>query len=414
MRRAVVLGGSIAGLLAARVLGDHADDVVLLERDEAAMSPDATHHYEPRQGVPQGTQMHALLDGGRREIDHLFPGFSAGLVADGAACADTGEGVHGFLDGRARRWSRGMEVISADAALPGGAPAPPGVGARQPAPGQRQRARAHVHRRPGERGALLRVRRGRGPGRRPLVRRGGARRRPGGRRDRPGHPGRGLAEREWLAGARTEAHERGSRLRHRAVPPPPACGRRDRRAVPDSPSRRAHGLGTLGKVEGEDRWIALVAGYADDRPGRSVEEFLLRCKEDPATPFRELAEDGEPIGEPFIYRHPDNRRRDFHRLDRFPAGLVAVGDALASFNPVDGQGMSSAAMHASCLAAYLAAGPSPREPAWPYFRRARAVVDDAWQTSALNDLKMPHVTEPTPPGFRRRFPHQRRHRCGRR
>ena len=118
-----------------------------------------------------------------------------------------------------------------------------------------------------------------------------------------------------------------------------------------------------------------VAGLSPARPGRRA--------------------DGEPVS----YRHPDNRRRDFHLLDRFPAGLVATGDSLASFNPIYGQGMSSATLHASCLAAHLASNPSPREPAWSYFKRTRAVVDDAWQTSTLNDLKLPHVTGPRPPGF---------------
>ncbi|GHG88052.1 hypothetical protein [Streptomyces lanatus] len=111
-------------------------------------------------------------------------------------------------------------------------------------------------------------------------------------------------------------------------------------------------MSTLGRVEG-DRWIVLTAGYADDRPGRSGYEFLLRCKQDPAAAFRQLAEEAEPIGDPAAYRHPDNRRRDFHLLDRFPAGLVAAGDSLASCNPIYGQGMSSAAMHAACLAAHL-------------------------------------------------------------
>ncbi|NUU22211.1 MAG: hypothetical protein HOV68_11970, partial [Streptomycetaceae bacterium] len=157
-------------------------------------------------------------------------------------------------------------------------------------------------------------------------------------------------------------------------------------------------LATIGKVEG-DRWVALVAGYAADRPGRGADDFLGRCRVDPAPEFGKLAADGELLGDVAVYRHPDNRRRDFHKLPRFPAGLVCAGDAVASFNPVYGQGMSSAAAHAACLAAYLDTAPAADEPAWRYFKAVRRVVDDAWQTSVLNDLRMPHVDAPRPMGF---------------
>ncbi|GAA2636747.1 FAD-binding monooxygenase [Streptomyces axinellae] len=343
--------------------------------------------------------MHALLDGGRRQIDHLFPGFAAELVAGGAARADTGEGVHGFLEGRCKVLVDGMEVISAT----------------------RPFLEAHLRRRVWALGNVRPV----SGGAHGLVFTGdrvsGVRcSGPGESRDPAG--GSSCDEDVLAADLVVDATGRGSRigawlseggwpepgLRRMSVDlgyatalfrrPPEASGVTVAQSLTTLPDGRIR-LSTLGRVEGEDRWIALVAGYADDRPGRTSAEFKLRCQQDPAAPFHELAEDGEPIGEPFLYRHPDNRRRDFHRLDRFPAGLVAVGDALASFNPVYGQGMSSAAMHAACLAAHLATRPSPHEPAWPYFRRARAVVDDAWQTSALNDLKMPHVMEPRPRGF---------------
>ena len=113
MRRAVVLGGSIAGLLAARVLSDHADEVLILERDDVA--PPGAHcgARDPRPGVPQGTQMHALLEAGRRRIDAWFPGFAAELVADGATLADTGRQLHSYLDGRRKVLVDGVEMISA-------------------------------------------------------------------------------------------------------------------------------------------------------------------------------------------------------------------------------------------------------------------------------------------------------------
>ncbi|NOK08764.1 hypothetical protein HNS30_06930 [Corallococcus exercitus] len=57
---AVVIGGSMAGLLSARVLADHFDKVALVERDVRVEGPAA------RKGVPQGPHIHVLLDTGRR------------------------------------------------------------------------------------------------------------------------------------------------------------------------------------------------------------------------------------------------------------------------------------------------------------------------------------------------------------
>ncbi|MGW3570194.1 FAD-dependent oxidoreductase [Streptomyces sp. NPDC000941] len=406
MRRAVVLGGSVAGLLAARVLSDHADEVIVLERDDIAPSGDFGGGQGPRPGVPQGTQMHALLDAGRRKIDHLLPGFATELVADGAALADTGTDVHHYFEGRLKVLVDGVEMISAT----------------------RPFLESHLRRRVLALGNLRLVN-GRVRGlaftgeRVSGVRYLGGQLAGAGAGAGAGGVAGSAADEEVLdADLVVDATGRASRigawLKEGGWPEPQTRRMQVDLGYATALFRRPEGsdgatlaqslatlpdgrlrLGTLGRVEG-DRWIALVAGYADDRPGREMEEFLLRCKEDPAAPFRQLAEDGEPIGEPIAYRHPDNRRRDFHRLDRFPAGLLAIGDTMASFNPIYGQGMSSAAIHAACLAAHLESGQSPRDPAWSYFKRVRAVVDDAWQTSAVNDLKLPHVTGPRPRGFK--------------
>src|SRR5215218_3007909 len=66
--QAVVLGGGIAGLLAARVLRDHFDRVTLVERDD--LPPGDV----PRRGVPQGRHAHGLLAGGAQVLERLFPG----------------------------------------------------------------------------------------------------------------------------------------------------------------------------------------------------------------------------------------------------------------------------------------------------------------------------------------------------
>jgi 2-polyprenyl-6-methoxyphenol hydroxylase-like FAD-dependent oxidoreductase len=116
--------------------------------------------------------------------------------------------------------------------------------------------------------------------------------------------------------------------------------------------------------------------------------------------FGDVATTAEQVGDVITYHQADSRRRDFHRLTRFPARLVAVGDAVASFNPVYGQGMTSATLHASALSEYLRDEPDLAKPAMSYFRDVKVVVDAAWQVSTMADLALPHVDGPYPPGYR--------------
>lgn len=80
---AVVLGGSIAGLLAARVLAERFVTVVVVERDRLPCAA------EPRRGVPQGRHIHGLLAGGQQAFEQLLPGLTQDLAAAGVPVGDT-------------------------------------------------------------------------------------------------------------------------------------------------------------------------------------------------------------------------------------------------------------------------------------------------------------------------------------
>jgi 2-polyprenyl-6-methoxyphenol hydroxylase-like FAD-dependent oxidoreductase len=80
--RAIVIGASMAGLLAARVLSDHFQEVVIVERDRLPKQA------EFRKGVPQSRHIHFLLVRGARILEQLFPGFREDLLAAGAQPID--------------------------------------------------------------------------------------------------------------------------------------------------------------------------------------------------------------------------------------------------------------------------------------------------------------------------------------
>ncbi|MFJ2628960.1 NAD(P)/FAD-dependent oxidoreductase [Streptomyces sp. NPDC087532] len=156
--------------------------------------------------------------------------------------------------------------------------------------------------------------------------------------------------------------------------------------------------GAIAAVEGS-RWAVVVSGYASHRPGRDPDRFrdrMLRC----VAPLQEIAQRCEMDSEVLPYHFRESQRREFKRLTRFPGGLVAVGDSVASVNPIYGQGLTLAALQATSLSAHLRSGVSVHAPAWDYFRRIGGVVDAAWSLSTSADLAQPHVSGPYPRGYR--------------
>ena len=109
---AVVIGGGIGGMCAARVLSDHFERVTLVERDEL---PEGAAH---RKGVPQSRHPHALLDRGRRELSALFPGFDTSLQERGGLEMDGGLQLATLNpDGWATRRRTGHQMLFASRLL---------------------------------------------------------------------------------------------------------------------------------------------------------------------------------------------------------------------------------------------------------------------------------------------------------
>jgi 2-polyprenyl-6-methoxyphenol hydroxylase-like FAD-dependent oxidoreductase len=92
-KHAIVIGGSMAGLLATRVLSDHYEQVTLIERD--SFPPEGEH----RRGVPQGRHTHGLLASGCQILERFFPGISNELIDAGAVQGDIARDSRWFLEG---------------------------------------------------------------------------------------------------------------------------------------------------------------------------------------------------------------------------------------------------------------------------------------------------------------------------
>jgi 2-polyprenyl-6-methoxyphenol hydroxylase-like FAD-dependent oxidoreductase len=375
--RAVVIGGSMSGLLAARALADHFAAVALFDRDRfpAAVSD--------RKGVPQGHHAHALLCAGRRALEALFPGFGDELAAQGALQVDI-DRLRWFDNGGYHARCTGIEALLGSRAL----------------------LETHVRKRVA---SLPNVRIADGCAVDSLLMSSDRRRVVGVRTHTVANgqgddveaqliidaSGRGSQTPAWLAAAGFEKPV--EETIHVELGYSTRLFRRQRRhldgdiavVIPSAPPGR-RGAAMLA-IEG-DRWMVTLFGLLGDHPPTDAAGYLEFARNLPAPDIYDAIKDAEPLSEPLAFKYPASRRRRYEALDAFPEGYLVFGDALCSFNPIYGQGMSVAALEARALASSLTAGTA--DLAKRFFTAAAKVVDNPWLMAVGGDLRYPEVEGP--------------------
>ncbi len=376
-KTAVVIGASMGGLLAARVLAERYEQVTLLERD--VFPPPGAQ----RKGVPQGKHAHAVLAEGLAVMERLFPGLIEQLVAQGADYGDVSQRARWFNEGGYHQPGQsGHNAINVSR------------------PFLEATVRTRVLALPNVQviegcdvlGLLATPDQRRVSGVRLIRRRADS------------------AEESLTADLIVDASGRGSRspawLEGLGYSRPPeetltigvtyaSCEfRRRPEDLPDvvaiivaaSPEQPRSGV--LLSQEGE-RWMLTVSGYLGEQPPLDHAGLLEYARGLAAPEIYQVLKDAEPLSAPAAYKVPSNLRRRYERLKRFPEGYLVIGDALCSFNPIYGQGMSVAALEAAALGACLDQGNDGL--AGRFFRQASAIIDIPWSTAVGNDLRFPQV-----------------------
>ncbi|MGH7492252.1 MAG: hypothetical protein ACREOO_07645 [bacterium] len=149
--------------------------------------------------------------------------------------------------------------------------------------------------------------------------------------------------------------------------------------------------------EGEMWAVTLLTHFGpcapEDLPG-----FVEFAKKLPAPYINEVIRAAEPLGEAASLRFPANVRRRYEKLERFPDRYLVFGDALSSFNPIYGQGMSVAALEAMELERTLIEG--SQNLARRFFTRIAKVVDIPWAIAVGADLRIPEAVGPRNAGMK--------------
>jgi 2-polyprenyl-6-methoxyphenol hydroxylase-like FAD-dependent oxidoreductase len=380
---ALVLGGSISGLLAARVLSDFYGSVTVVERDQ--LSDDCAN----RRGVPQGRHPHALLARGAQTIKALFPGLLDDLVADGVPMGDDGDLSRFYLG-----YSGHVMVHSGTATGDLNE-----IAVYQPS---RPMLECHIRRRLR---ALENV---------TII---------------DGHDVTDLTatpDRSRVTGAWIVGHDGGVERELIADLVVDAMGRAAH--TPATLENLGYGRPTEDRIVMQttyvsqalripagtvksmmilitpapdrptglamfrcenDEWIFTAYGMAGHEPPRDLPGMLAFVQAFAPPDVLPAVQAAEPIGPVVQHRMPCSQWRRYDKMRRFPAGLLVCGDAMCSFNPIYGQGMSVAAMDAMALQHALRGGTTNLSRR--YFRAAAKAIGVAWGMGAGSDLVFPEV-----------------------
>ena len=386
MKHAIVIGSSMGGLLAARALSTRFEQVTVLERDRLPENP------EPRKGVPQGRHAHALLAAGLNSLESLFPGMTQTLIQAGALSGDAAASIRWFQFGgykvRSHSGITGLCLSRPliESTVYGAVTNLPNVSfvetcsviALTTSPDKSKVTGVQVSLDDYEIFENLDA---------DLV---------------VDASGRGSQAPKWLedlgyakpiqsiikinVGYTTRTYSRHSS---------DLGGDIAAILAPKAPEQKRAGV--MLAMEG-NRWMLTIAGTLGDHAPSDEAGFLEAVKNLPAPDIYNVIKNAEPLSSIVTFKYPHNQRRHYEKLTRFPEGLLVFGDALCSFNPIYGQGMTVAALEALALLEESRAeldGLAKR-----FFARAATIIETPWTIAVGEDLRYPEVEAPRSPAVK--------------
>jgi len=384
--RAIVIGGSMAGLLAARVLANYFQSVLIIDRD------DLSNGGEQRRGVPQGRHAHALLAAGGATIEQLIPGISRQLIEAGAIEADTvGDGTWFFEGGGFRKAASGVSGVLLSRPL------------LESTIRKRVRSLPNIEIIDGQsvRGLIASEDNSRVLGVQldeksidaDLV------------VDASGRAAPTLAMLDALGWKRPAITEVRVDITYTtAVVNKPVHTPSDWKAVITWPNPPILSLNAFLSPAEDDHWMVTVIDYRQTARLDTWHSFLGALKQmSTPTIYNALCYITPTPKSLQHYSFPASIWRHFERLPRLPKGVLPIGDSLCRFNPIHGQGMSVAAKQARLLRIVLEAATAKSDPlsaiSTGFMAQVESVVRTPWVLSTNADLAFPATRGERPENF---------------
>jgi len=371
------MGASMAGLMAARAASDHFERVTLIERDEL---PETA---EVRRGVPQARHTHGLLAGGRLEMERVFPGVTREMVEAGAHSGDVVRDFRWFFEGGClAQVESGLEAVAASRPFIEGFIRRRTLGLANVV----LRQGCQVEGLASDDGRITGVRIAGKALEADLVvdASGRASKSPAWLKDlgydAPVEEKVEIGLKYTTRHFRRDPKEMGGNLG--TVTPPTVSGKR----------------GGVMIAQEDGCWTVTLIQHFGPHAPEDLPGFIEWSKTLPSSYIYDVVKSAEPLGDAAQAGMPASLRRRYERLVRFPEGFLVVGDAICSFNPIYGQGMTVAALEGRELGEALAAG--DENLSTRFFARAAQAVDNPWAIATGNDLRMPETVGPRNTGVR--------------
>jgi len=374
---AIVIGASLAGLCAARVLSDVSERVTVYERDPLPAGP------ENRAAVPQGKHVHLLMARGAQEFEQLFPGLLEKMVADGVPILENRPdcihfGAAGHVLGTAHRlqdeftayvpsrpqleWQIRRRVLAIDNVdiVSAAVSEPTYDAAQQRVTGVRLDSGEVVE-------ADLVV----------------------------DAAGRGTRLPVWLetwgyGRPHEEAVDVGIAYASHQVRVPDGL-LAEKVVVAGASRAQPLGIGMLFYEDGN--WNVTTFGIGGVEPPQTFPEILALADEILPAHVSSALRRGTPLGEMAFHKYPTSRWRRYDKLERFPAGIIPFGDSVVSFNPTFGQGMTMTAIQASNLRTVLAL--ADVDVAGRLAKATAKTTWPVWMMTSIGDLTLHNATGET-------------------
>ena len=372
----LVVGAGIAGLSAARVLADAYSSVTVLERDTLQDGGKA------RSGVPQGPQPHLLLRAGHATAADLFPGITESLIDAGAIELD---------------WTSDLLYYEADGLVAGGPDRIPLYAASRPVFEQVLRDRIQDH---------------------PAIRIVPSQTVTDYQTDDDGSRVTGVhtaTDDNFDGDLIIDASGRSSRtsawLERNGFSPPPVDAvtvdvtyrsvlvsrppsDRTMIVIPPSPPRKRGG-GAF-PIEG-DRWLLTMQGIHGTTPPETVAGMIDHAAQLPVERLHDIISTNDIVSDPIAYPFPSSQWRRYDSIESLPDGLLIIGDAVASFNPIYGQGMTASLLQSLQLHHHLATNDVPDGST--FVAECTPLIQNAWQLAVASDFRFAETSGSRPRGM---------------